>query len=241
MKPIRMDFKTNDNVCNTMALAVYAPYEYLAEVKGAHIRITHHKALHSLGLDKGKFYGAKAIARPKRTQNVILANHNNKLSNISNIFIRVEATDWSRQVTTEECREILVTSYNDSNNIKTINLFQASTKEEYGATDTHISYYINKTDATIINITTPTNKQIAVSEATSSLENSHCRCTFAHSSLVTALPHHGRVDLYTVDSKNERTKFLRQNQAAKLPFANKQHPKPNTHNTNGKAGKSNKQ
>ena len=31
MKPNRMDYQTNDNVCNTTALTVYAPIKYLAE------------------------------------------------------------------------------------------------------------------------------------------------------------------------------------------------------------------
>ena len=50
MKPIRMDYQMNDNECSTMALAVYAPIEYLAEVKGACIRITHDKTSHASGL-----------------------------------------------------------------------------------------------------------------------------------------------------------------------------------------------
>ena len=44
---------------------------------------------------------------------------------------------------------------------------QASIQKEYGATDTNISYYINQTNTTVINITTPTNKQNAVFEAVS--------------------------------------------------------------------------
>lgn len=162
-----------------------------SEVKGACIRITHEKASHALGLNGGKFHGARAISRTRSTHNVILASHDNKLSNISKILLRVEAPDWPRQVTTDECREILATSYNDRNHITTVfDLFQASIQEEYGATDTHIFYYINQTNATIINITTPTNKQNAVFKAISSLENSHYRYTFAQSSLITALPHH---------------------------------------------------
>ena len=47
MKPIRMEYQINDNVCNTTALTVYAQIEYLAEVKGACIRITHDKTSHS--------------------------------------------------------------------------------------------------------------------------------------------------------------------------------------------------
>ena len=43
MKSIRMDYQRNNNECNTTALAVYVPIEYLAEVKGACIRITHDK------------------------------------------------------------------------------------------------------------------------------------------------------------------------------------------------------
>ena len=101
MKPIRMAYQTNDNECSTTALAVYAPIEYSAEVKGACIRITHDKTSHSLGLKRGKFHGAKAISRTGNTCNVILASHDNKLSNISRILLRVEATDWSRKATTD--------------------------------------------------------------------------------------------------------------------------------------------
>ena len=227
MKPIRMEYQINDNECNTTALAVYAPIEYSAEVKGACIRITHDKTSHSLGLNGGKFHGARAISRTGTAHNVILASHDNKLSSISRIIIRVEATDWSRKVSTYECSESLPTSYNDRNHIATVfDLFQASIQKEYGATDTHISYYINQTNATIINITTPTNKQNAVFEAISSLENSRHRHTFARSSLITALPQYGQVYLYTADSKKERSKNLRQNSAAKPPFANRQSLKP---------------
>ena len=164
MHPIRMDYQTNDNKCSTVALAVYAPIEYLAEVKGACICITHDKALHASGLNGGKFHGAWAISRTGNTRNVILPSHDTKLSNISRILLWVEATDWSRQVTTDKCREILATSYKDHNRITTVfDLFQACIKEEYGAPDTHISYYINQTSATTINITTPTNKQNTIS------------------------------------------------------------------------------
>ena len=98
MKPIRMDYKTNDNVHNLTVVAVYVPIEYSAEVKGACISIAHDKASHSLGLNGGRLYGAKALARPKRTRNVILANHDNKLSNISKLLLRVEAMDLLKQV-----------------------------------------------------------------------------------------------------------------------------------------------
>ena len=210
IKPIRMEYTTNNNIRNTTALAVYAPIEYLAEVKGACIRITHDKASHSLGLNRGKFHEAQAISRTRGPCDMILASHDNKISNSSMILLRVEAPEWSRQVTTGECREISATSYNDRNHITTVfDLFQASIQEKFGATDTHISYYINQTDATIINITTTTNKQSAVFEAISSLENSHYRRTFARSSLVTALPHHSQFYLYTADSKNERIKKIK--------------------------------
>ena len=190
-----------------MTLAVYAPIEYSAEVKGACIRITHDKTSHALGLNGEKFRGARAISRTGNTRNTILASHDNKLSSISRILIRAEASDWSRQVSTDECSKILTTSYNDRNHITMVfDLFQASIQEEYRATDTHISYYINQTNATVINITTPTNKQNAVFKAISSLENSCHRHTFARSSLIAALPHYGRVYLYTADSKNERSK-----------------------------------
>ena len=86
MKPIRMDYMTNVNVHNTMMLAVYVPIEYSGKVKGACIRITHDKALHSLGLNGGKFNGGRAIARTRGSCNVILASHDNKISNISMIF-----------------------------------------------------------------------------------------------------------------------------------------------------------
>ena len=112
MKPISIDYHTNDNECSTTALAVYAPIEYSVEVKGACIRITHDKTWHSLGLNGGKFHGAKAISRTGNTRNVTLASHDNKLSNISRILIPVEATDWSRKVIRDECSEILATSYN---------------------------------------------------------------------------------------------------------------------------------
>ena len=170
---------------------------------------------------------ARAISRTGKARNVILASHDNKLSNISRILIWVEAMDWLRKVTTDECIEILAMSYNDRNRIATVfELFQASIQKEYGATDTHISYYINQTNATVINITTPTNKQNAVFEAISSLKNSHSRHTFARSSLITALPHYGRVYLNTADSKNERSKILRQKSAAKPLFANRQSLRP---------------
>ena len=103
MKPIRMDYRTNDNECSTTAFALYAPIKYLAEVKGACIRFTHDKTLHASGLDGGKFHGDRAISRTGNTHNMILASHDNKLSNISRILPRVEAPDWLRQVTTEEC------------------------------------------------------------------------------------------------------------------------------------------
>ena len=104
IKPINLENKANGNVRNTMAIAVYAPIEYSAEVKGACIRITHDKSANSLGLHGGKSHGARAISKTRRTRNVILANHNKKLSKISQLFLRVEALEWSRQVTTDERR-----------------------------------------------------------------------------------------------------------------------------------------
>ena len=120
MKPIRMDYTTNYNICNTTALTVYAPIEYLAEVKGACIGITHNNASHSLGLNRGKFHGAQAIARTRGSLNVILASHDNTILNTSMILLRVEAPEWSMQVNTDECREILAISYNDRNHTTTV-------------------------------------------------------------------------------------------------------------------------
>ena len=48
---------------------------------------------------------AKAISRTGKARNVILDSHDNKLSNISRILIQVEAMDWLRKVTTDECSE----------------------------------------------------------------------------------------------------------------------------------------
>ena len=71
---------------------------------------------------------------------MILANHDNKISKISQLFLRVETLDWSKQVTTDECIEILAQSYNDSNNINTVfDLYKACIQVEYGATNTHSS------------------------------------------------------------------------------------------------------
>ena len=132
MKPTGIDYQTNDNECSTTSLAVYAPIKYMAEVKGACIRITHDKTSHTLGLNGGMFRGARAISRTGNTRNVILASHDNKHSNISRILLRAEAPDCSRQVTTDECSEILATSYNDCNHITMVfGLFQASIQEEY--------------------------------------------------------------------------------------------------------------
>ena len=97
---------------------------------------------------------------------MILANHNNKLSITSQLFLRVEAPKWLTQVSKEVCKEILGQSYKNSNTNDTVfDLFKACIQEEHGASDTHITYYINQTNATVINITTPTNKQHTVLKA----------------------------------------------------------------------------
>ena len=111
---------------NTTAIAVYAPIEYSAEVKGACISITHDQSYNYLGLHGGKLHDSRDIARKSKTSQIILQNHENKLANTSKIYTRVDTPDWSTSVTTDEWKAILETFCEKCNNINDIyDLFKA--------------------------------------------------------------------------------------------------------------------
>ena len=160
---------------STTLVAVYAPREVMAEVRGICSQLAFaaaDKAGAALGLANSQWYPMKPLHSKATTRNVILEHHEKSTANFGSCTISAATYDLDETVSTQECKELLPTSFATVTDIKTWrDLFYAIIKHEYHADINNIQAFEYQSGREGFKITAKKTKMHTVYEALFNLED----------------------------------------------------------------------
>ena len=160
---------------STTLVAVYAPREVMAEVKGICSQLafaTADKAGAALGLANSQWYPMKPLHSKATTRNVILEHHEKSIANFGSCTISASTYNLDEAVSTNECKELLPTSFATVTDVKTWrDLFYAIIKHEYHADINNIQAFEYHSGREGFKITAKKTKMHTVYEALFNLED----------------------------------------------------------------------
>ncbi len=160
---------------STTLVAVYAPREVMAEVKGICSQLAFDsadKAGAALGLANSQWYPMKPLHSKATTRTVILEHHEKSIANFGSCTISASTYDLDEDVSTQECKELLPTSFATVTDIKTWrDLFYAIIKHEYHADINNIQAFEYQSGREGFKITAKKTKMHTVYEALFNLED----------------------------------------------------------------------
>jgi len=135
VRPARFSYKDSTGRKTTTLVAVYAPRDATAEVKGICSQIAFDSADKAgLGLAHSQFHSMKSIHSKTSTRDYILERHVKRISNYSTCTISAETCDLDAHVSAQDCKEFLPSSFANVTDITTgRDLLYAILKHEYHA------------------------------------------------------------------------------------------------------------
>ena len=140
VRPAKFQWDKDGREQQTTVVAVYAPMNNMAEVKGIHIQLAFDRTdKEGLGLAGSHFYTMANLRKVTRTRKVILSSHTPFISKHSTCIIRAETHDLKVRATNDLCKELLPTTYNIAKNIQSkCDLLYAFPRKEHQAEYTNV-------------------------------------------------------------------------------------------------------
>ena len=135
VRPARFSYKDSTGRKTTTLVAVYAPRDATAEVKGICSQIAFDSTDKAgLGLAHSQFHPMKSIHSRTSTRDYILERHVKRISNYSTCTISADTCDLDDHVSAQDCKEFLPSSFANVTDITTgRDLMYAILKHEYHA------------------------------------------------------------------------------------------------------------
>ena len=135
VRPARFSYKDSTGRKTTTLVAVYAPRDATAEVKGICSQIAFDSTDKAgLGLAHSQFHPMKSIHSRTSTRDYILERHVKRISNYSTCTISADTCDLDVHVSAQDCKEFLPSSFANVTDITTgRDLMYAILKHEYHA------------------------------------------------------------------------------------------------------------
>ena len=135
VRPARFSYKDSTGRKTTTLVAVYAPRDATAEVKGICSQIAFDSTDKAgLGLAHSQFHSMKSIHSKTSTRDYILERHVKRVSNYSTCTISADTYDLEEPVSAQDCKEFLPSSFANVTDITTgRDLMYAILKHEYHA------------------------------------------------------------------------------------------------------------
>ena len=175
VRPARFSYKDSTGRKSTTLVAVYAPREVMAEVKGICSQLAFDsadKAGAALGLANSQFYTMKPLHMKAKTRNVILEHHVKSTANFGTCTISAATYNLDEPVSTQDCKAHLPTSFATVTDIMTWrDLFYAVIKHEFHADFNAIQAFEHPSGREGFKITAKKTKMHTVYEALFNLED----------------------------------------------------------------------
>ena len=112
VRPAYFGYTDNTGKKTTTLVAVYAPVDVMADVKGICSQLAYDSADKAgLGLANSQFHQMKSFHSRNSTRNVILSRHVKLISNYSTCTISAETYELDKSVSSQQCKELLPSSF----------------------------------------------------------------------------------------------------------------------------------
>ena len=135
VRPARFSYNDSTGRKTTTLVAVYAPRDATAEVKGICSQIAFDSTDKAgLGLAHSQFHSMKSIHSRTSTRDYILERHVKRISNYSTCTISADTCDLDDPLSAQDCKEFLASSFANVTDIQSYrDLMYAILKHEYHA------------------------------------------------------------------------------------------------------------